>query len=227
MTPYFDPTMIAWLERGGVLALANLRGGGEYGEAWHQVAMREHEQVVYDDFIAAAEWLTASKHTSAARLGIYGTSGGGMLVAAVTMQRPERRPSCFASRPPRGTAAGPRCREGSIRARSSCRSSRGAWGWSRSSNAEGDWRARHRCAPARPPASGGLRTDREVVHDGGQMVHLNDDFEGGEAELPEQGGAIAPRAGAALLFQHMLLHAGTRVRWALVLPRLLAISCSP
>jgi prolyl oligopeptidase len=89
LTPEFDPTMIAWIERGGVFALANLRGGGEYGEAWHRVAMREHKQVVYDDFIAAAEWLIASKHTSAARLGIYGTSGGGMLVAAVTMQRPE------------------------------------------------------------------------------------------------------------------------------------------
>jgi prolyl oligopeptidase len=89
LTPYFDPTMIAWLERGGVLALANLRGGGEYGEAWHQAAIREHKQVVYDDFIAAAEWLVASKHTSSAKLGIFGTSGGGMLVAAVTMQRPE------------------------------------------------------------------------------------------------------------------------------------------
>jgi prolyl oligopeptidase len=89
MTPYFDPRMIAWIERGGVLALANLRGGGEYGEAWHQAAVRERKQVVYDDFIAAAEWLIASKHTSPARLGIFGVSGGGMLVGAVTMQRPE------------------------------------------------------------------------------------------------------------------------------------------
>ncbi|MFT3771773.1 MAG: prolyl oligopeptidase family serine peptidase [Minicystis sp.] len=89
MTPYFDPVMIAWIERGGVFALANIRGGGEYGEAWHQAAIREHKQVGYDDFIAGAEWLIASKHTSAGRLGIFGTSGGGLLVAAVTMQRPE------------------------------------------------------------------------------------------------------------------------------------------
>jgi prolyl oligopeptidase len=89
MTPYFDASMIAWLERGGVLALANVRGGGEYGEAWHQAASRERTQVKYDDFIAGAEWLVASKHTSSAHLGIFGGSGGGMLVAVVTMQRPD------------------------------------------------------------------------------------------------------------------------------------------
>jgi prolyl oligopeptidase len=88
-TPYFDAPTIAWLERGGVFALANLRGGGEYGEAWHRVAIREHKQVVFDDFIAAAEWLESSGITSRDRLGIYGVSGGGLLVGAVTMQRPE------------------------------------------------------------------------------------------------------------------------------------------
>ncbi len=87
--PFFDPTMIAWLERGGVYALANIRGGGEYGEAWHHASFRTHRQVGLDDFIAAGEWLVESGTTSAAHLGILGTSGGGMLVGAVTMQRPD------------------------------------------------------------------------------------------------------------------------------------------
>ncbi len=89
LTPWYEAQTIAWLERGGVFALANLRGGGEYGEAWHRVATREHRQVVYDDFIAAAEWLVSSGVTSPEHLGIYGESGGGLLVATVTMQRPE------------------------------------------------------------------------------------------------------------------------------------------
>jgi prolyl oligopeptidase len=89
MTPYFDPKHIAWIERGGTLAMANLRGGGEYGEAWHQVAMRTHRQIVYDDFLAAAGWLVAERVTSRERLGSFGTSGGGLLVAAVLMQRPD------------------------------------------------------------------------------------------------------------------------------------------
>ncbi len=88
-TPYFDPAMIAWLERGGVLGLVNIRGGGEYGEAWHQAAARTHRQVGFDDFIAAGEWLVANKYTSSHHLGAIGTSGGGMLVGAVTMQRPD------------------------------------------------------------------------------------------------------------------------------------------
>ena len=89
LPPYFDPAMIAWLERGGVLALANIRGGGEYGEAWHRASMREHRQVGLDDFIAAGEWLIGSRYTSTAHFGIFGRSGGGMLVGSVLMQRPD------------------------------------------------------------------------------------------------------------------------------------------
>jgi prolyl oligopeptidase len=88
-TPAFDPALIAWLERGGVWGLVNIRGGGEYGEAWHLAARRTHRQVGLDDFIAAGEWLVAHKVTSPAHLGAIGTSGGGMLVAAVLDQRPD------------------------------------------------------------------------------------------------------------------------------------------
>jgi len=87
--PYFDPTAVPWLERGGVSVLVNIRGGGEYGEAWHTAAMRTHRQVGVDDFIAAGEWLIANRYTSSAHLGITGASGGGMLVAMATVQRPE------------------------------------------------------------------------------------------------------------------------------------------
>jgi prolyl oligopeptidase len=88
-TPSFDPTSVPWLERGGVTVVANIRGGGEYGEAWHQAAVRTKHQVALDDFIAAAEWLIATKVTSSERLGIHGRSGGGLLVGAVLVQRPE------------------------------------------------------------------------------------------------------------------------------------------
>jgi prolyl oligopeptidase len=88
-TPRFDPTKIAWLEHGGVLALVNIRGGGEYGEAWHLAARRTHRQVAYDDFLAAAEWLIANHYTSSAHLGATGGSAGGMLVAGAMMQRPD------------------------------------------------------------------------------------------------------------------------------------------
>ena len=88
-TPRFDPTRIAWLERGGVLALVNIRGGGEYGEAWHNAARRTHRQVAYDDFLAAGDWLCANHYTSPAVLGATGGSAGGMLVAGAMMQRPE------------------------------------------------------------------------------------------------------------------------------------------
>jgi prolyl oligopeptidase len=87
--PFFDAGAIPWLEHGGVMALVNIRGGGEYGEAWHTAAMRTHRQVAFDDFIAAGEWLIANKYTSARHLGAIGTSGGGMLVGAVTMERPD------------------------------------------------------------------------------------------------------------------------------------------
>jgi prolyl oligopeptidase len=87
--PTFDAARIAWLEMGGVFAMANIRGGGEYGEAWHRAGMRTHKQVVFDDFIAAAEWLIAQRYTSARRLAIYGRSNGGLLVGACVTQRPQ------------------------------------------------------------------------------------------------------------------------------------------
>lgn len=87
--PRFDAALIAWLERGGVYAVANIRGGGEYGEAWHRQAIRTHRQVAFDDFIAAGEWLIAHHYTSVPRLAIYGASNGGLLVGACMTQRPD------------------------------------------------------------------------------------------------------------------------------------------
>ena len=87
--PTFNPARIAWLELGGVYAIANIRGGGEYGEKWHRQAIRAHKQVVFDDFIAAAEWLIAQHYTSTPRLAILGGSNGGLLVGACMTQRPE------------------------------------------------------------------------------------------------------------------------------------------
>ncbi len=89
VTPKLDTALIAWLEEGGVLAVANLRGGGEFGEAWHRAATREKKQTSFDDFIAAAEWLESNGYTSRPKLGIYGRSGGGLLVGAVAMERPD------------------------------------------------------------------------------------------------------------------------------------------
>jgi prolyl oligopeptidase len=87
--PKFDAGRIAWMEMGGVFAIANIRGGGEYGEAWHLAAIRTHKQVAFDDFIAAARWLIAHHYTSAAHLAIYGRSNGGLLVGACATERPE------------------------------------------------------------------------------------------------------------------------------------------
>ena len=87
--PRFDPAIIAWMEMGGVYAIANIRGGGEYGEAWHRQAILTHKQVVFDDFIAAAEWLIGAGYTSVPRLAIYGRSNGGLLVGACLTQRPD------------------------------------------------------------------------------------------------------------------------------------------
>jgi prolyl oligopeptidase len=89
IVPDFDPAHFVWLDRGGVLAVPNLRGGGEYGEAWHEAGMLARKQNVFDDFIAAAEHLIAEGYTRAGRLVFEGGSNGGLLVSAVLMQRPD------------------------------------------------------------------------------------------------------------------------------------------
>jgi prolyl oligopeptidase len=89
VTPTFGVTSLVWMERGGVYAVANLRGGGEYGEEWHQAGSRLCKQNTFDDFIAAAEWLIVSGYTSADRLAIAGFSNGGLLTAASMIQRPD------------------------------------------------------------------------------------------------------------------------------------------
>jgi prolyl oligopeptidase len=88
-TPAFRPDVLAWLEQGGIWATASMRGGSEYGEAWHKAGMFEKKQNVFDDFIAAAEYLVNEKYTSPAKLGIMGGSNGGLLVGAVEEQRPD------------------------------------------------------------------------------------------------------------------------------------------
>ena len=89
MTPYFSVSNAVWLENGGVLAIPNLRGGGEFGEAWHVAGTKERKQNVFDDFIAAGEYLVREGYTSPKKLAIGGGSNGGLLVGAVINQRPD------------------------------------------------------------------------------------------------------------------------------------------
>ncbi|HLS35139.1 MAG TPA: prolyl oligopeptidase family serine peptidase [Bacillota bacterium] len=89
VTPTFNPAILRWLEKGGVYAVANLRGGTEYGEQWHREGMLENKQNVFDDFIAAGEWLIENDYTKQDKLAIMGGSNGGLLVAACMVQRPD------------------------------------------------------------------------------------------------------------------------------------------
>jgi prolyl oligopeptidase len=89
LTPAFSPATRVWLEMGGIYAVANLRGGGEYGEEWHLAGTKERKQNVFDDFIAAATFLIENRYTSSAKLAIMGGSNGGLLVGAAMIQRPD------------------------------------------------------------------------------------------------------------------------------------------
>src|SRR6185295_3043524 len=89
LTPSFSPTTVVWMEMGGVYAVPNLRGGGEYGKAWHEAGTKLKKQNVFDDFIAAAEWLIENKYTAREKLAISGGSNGGLLVGACMTQRPD------------------------------------------------------------------------------------------------------------------------------------------
>lgn len=89
LTPAFSVVNLAWMEAGGIFAQPNLRGGGEYGKAWHEAGTKERKQNVFDDFIAAAEWLFANGYTSPAKLALSGGSNGGLLVGATINQRPD------------------------------------------------------------------------------------------------------------------------------------------
>ena len=89
LSPSFSVSNLVWLEQGGVYAVANLRGGGEYGEAWHEAGIKTNKQTVFDDFIGAAEWLTGEGYTKPEKLAIAGGSNGGLLVGACITQRPD------------------------------------------------------------------------------------------------------------------------------------------
>ncbi|MEM9658984.1 MAG: prolyl oligopeptidase family serine peptidase, partial [Planctomycetota bacterium] len=95
LRPYFSVPYAAWMEMGGVLAVPNLRGGGEYGEAWHTAGKTTNKQNVFDDFIAAAEWLIDEGYADADSLAILGGSNGGLLVGAVMTQRPDLFAACL------------------------------------------------------------------------------------------------------------------------------------
>jgi prolyl oligopeptidase len=89
MTPAFARSLLLWLEQGGIVAVPNLRGGGEYGETWHRDGMLDRKQHTFDDFIAAAEWLVRDGWTTSSRLAVAGGSNGGLLMGAVLTQRPD------------------------------------------------------------------------------------------------------------------------------------------
>ena len=95
LRPSYSPATIAWLDLGGIYVMANLRGGGEYGEEWHQAGMKLKKQNVFDDFIACAEHLISNKFTSSKKLSIAGGSNGGLLVGACMVQRPELYGACL------------------------------------------------------------------------------------------------------------------------------------
>ena len=95
LTPFFSVPNLVWLEMGGIYAQPSLRGGGEYGEEWHQAGVRAKKQNVFDDFIAAAEWLIDNKYTSTPKLAIHGGSNGGLLVGACLTQRPDLYGAAF------------------------------------------------------------------------------------------------------------------------------------
>ena len=89
LTPSFNPANLVWMEMGGIYAVPNLRGGGEYGEKWHEAGMKHEKQNVFNDFIAAAQYLIDNKYTSTPKLAIGGGSNGGLLVGACLTQRPD------------------------------------------------------------------------------------------------------------------------------------------
>jgi prolyl oligopeptidase len=96
LTPAFSAAALVWMERGGVYAVANLRGGGEYGREWHDAGRLENKQNVFDDFIAAAEFLRAREISGPGRIAIGGGSNGGLLVGACMTQRPDLFGACVA-----------------------------------------------------------------------------------------------------------------------------------
>src|ERR1019366_1987151 len=89
ITPHFNPSAAWWIEHGGIYVVANIRGGGEFGEEWHRAGMLDKKQNVFDDFIAAAEWLIQKRYTNARKLAMWGGSNGGLLVGAVLTERPD------------------------------------------------------------------------------------------------------------------------------------------